>query len=172
MRSGLQNADLQRQKYIGAYAAAMGGVDAIVFTAGIGENSATTRQMVTEGLEFLGVKMDCSKNNFRGEERVISAPDSKVKVIVIPTNEELVIARDTKRWLSERGLEAERTKAYGTDRTAEGLAFRCAFVGSERLAAQVLSGLDVGSERAPVLRRSGIPLHQSRRSLRENAADS
>ena len=85
------------KKYIGAYAAAIGGVDAIVFTAGIGENSATTRQMVTEGLEFLGVKMDCSKNNFRGEERVISAPDSKVKVIVIPTNEELVIARDTKK---------------------------------------------------------------------------
>jgi len=84
------------KKYIGAYAAAMGGVDAIVFTAGIGENSATTRQMVTEGLEFLGVKMDYSKNNFRGEERVISADDSKVKVIVIPTNEELVIARDTK----------------------------------------------------------------------------
>ena len=85
------------KKYIGAYAAAMGGVDAIVFTAGIGENSATTRQMVTEGLEFLGVKMDYSKNNFRGEERVISASDSKVKVIVIPTNEELVIARDTKK---------------------------------------------------------------------------
>ena len=80
------------KKYIGAYAAAMGGVDAIVFTAGIGENSATTRQMVTEGLEFLGVKMDYSKNNFRGEERVISASDSKVKVIVIPTNEELQIA--------------------------------------------------------------------------------
>lgn len=85
------------KKYIGAYAAAMGGVDAIVFTAGIGENSATTRQMVTEGLEFLGVKMDYSRNNFRGEERIISASDSKVKVIVIPTNEELVIARDTKK---------------------------------------------------------------------------
>ena len=85
------------KKYIGAYAAAMGGVDAIVFTAGIGENSAATRRMVTEGLEFLGVKMDYSKNDFRGEERVISAPDSKVKVIVIPTNEELVIARDTKK---------------------------------------------------------------------------
>lgn len=84
------------KKYIGAYAAAMGGVDAIVFTAGIGENSAYTRQAITEGLEFLGVKMDFSKNNFRGEERVISAADSKVKVIVIPTNEELVIARDTK----------------------------------------------------------------------------
>ncbi|MGI6075992.1 MAG: acetate/propionate family kinase [Pyramidobacter sp.] len=84
------------KKYIGAYAAAMGGVDAIVFTAGIGENSAPTRKMVTEGLEFLGVKMDYSKNDFRGEERIISADDSKVKVLVIPTNEELVIARDTK----------------------------------------------------------------------------
>ena len=84
------------KKYIGAYAAAMGGVDAIVFTAGIGENSAITRQMCTEGLEFLGVKMDYSKNDFRGEERIISADDSKVKVMVIPTNEELVIARDTK----------------------------------------------------------------------------
>ncbi len=84
------------KKYIGAYAAAMGGVDAIVFTAGIGENSASMRKMVTEGLEFLGVKMDYSKNNFRGEERMISAEDSKVKVFVIPTNEELVIARDTK----------------------------------------------------------------------------
>lgn len=84
------------RKYIGAYAAAMGGVDAIVFTAGIGENSANTRKAITEGLEFLGVKMDFSKNNFRGEERIISADDSKVKVIVIPTNEELVIARDTK----------------------------------------------------------------------------
>lgn len=84
------------RKYIGAYAAAMGGVDAIVFTAGIGENSANTRRAITEGLEFLGVKMDFSKNNFRGEERIISADDSKVKVIVIPTNEELVIARDTK----------------------------------------------------------------------------
>lgn len=84
------------KKYIGAYAAAMGGVDAIVFTAGIGENSAPTRKMITEGLEFLGVKMDYSKNDFRGEERLISADDSKVKVLVIPTNEELVIARDTK----------------------------------------------------------------------------
>lgn len=84
------------KKYIGAYAAAMGGVDAIVFTAGIGENSGTARKMCTEGLEFLGVKMDYSKNNFRGEERIISADDSPVKVLVIPTNEELVIARDTK----------------------------------------------------------------------------
>ncbi len=84
------------KKYIGAYAAAMSGVDAVVFTAGIGENSPAVRKMATEGLEFLGMKMDYSKNDFRGEERIISADDSKVKVIVIPTNEELVIARDTK----------------------------------------------------------------------------
>ncbi len=86
------------KKFIGAYAAAMGGVDAIVFTAGIGENSPLVRKMTTEGLEFLGVKMDLSKNDCRGEERIISADDSKVKVIVIPTNEELVIARDTKQF--------------------------------------------------------------------------
>ena len=84
-------------KYIGAYAAAMGGVDAIVFTAGVGENCPALRLMATEKLGFMGVKVDASKNDFRGEERVISAEDSAVKVMVIPTNEELVIARDTKR---------------------------------------------------------------------------
>lgn len=84
-------------KYIGAYAAAMGGVDAIVFTAGIGENSPAVRIMSTESLGYMGVKVDAGKNNFRGEERIISADDSRVKVLVIPTNEELVIARDTKR---------------------------------------------------------------------------
>ncbi|MDY3869260.1 MAG: acetate kinase [Pyramidobacter sp.] len=84
-------------KYIGAYAAAMGGVDAIVFTAGVGENCPALRLMTTEPLGFMGVKVDADKNNFRGEERIISADDSAVKVMVIPTNEELVIARDTKR---------------------------------------------------------------------------
>jgi len=84
------------KKYIGAYAAAMGGVDVIVFTAGIGENSASTREKVCEGLEFLGVKIDREKNNTRGKAAYISADDSKVKVLVIPTNEELMIARDTK----------------------------------------------------------------------------
>jgi acetate kinase len=84
------------KKYIGAYAAAMGGVDAIIFTAGVGENSADQRMAIASGLEFMGVKMDEDANKVRGEERVISAADSKVKVLLIPTNEELMIARDTK----------------------------------------------------------------------------
>ncbi|SMG11282.1 acetate/propionate family kinase [Dethiosulfovibrio salsuginis] len=87
-------------KYIGAYAAAMGGVDAIVFTAGIGENCSLIRESATASLGFLGVSVDSKKNDFRGEERVISSDDSKVKVVVVPTNEELVIARDTKKLVS------------------------------------------------------------------------
>ena len=83
------------KKYIGAYAAAMGGVDAIIFTAGVGENSASQRLAIASGLEFMGVKMDAEANNVRGKEAVISAPDSKVKVLLIPTNEELMIATDT-----------------------------------------------------------------------------
>ncbi len=82
------------RKYIGSYAAAMNGVDVIVFTAGIGENNINLRRMVMEGFEFLGAKLDVQKNNTR-EEAVISADDSKVKIVVIPTNEEIVIARDT-----------------------------------------------------------------------------
>ena len=83
------------RKYIGAYAAAMGGVDAIVFTAGVGENSAEMRARVMEGLEYLGAKLDAEANRVRGQEAVISAADSKVTVLVIPTNEELMIAQDT-----------------------------------------------------------------------------
>ncbi len=83
------------KKLIGAYAAAMGGVDAIIFTAGVGENSASQRMEIASGLEFMGVKMDAEANNVRGRETVISAPDSKVKVLLIPTNEELMIAMDT-----------------------------------------------------------------------------
>ncbi|MBQ2178197.1 MAG: acetate kinase [Oscillospiraceae bacterium] len=83
------------KKLIGAYAAAMGGVDAIIFTAGVGENSASQRMAIASGLEFMGVVMDEDANKVRGEERVISAPDSKVKVLLIPTNEELMIAMDT-----------------------------------------------------------------------------
>jgi len=83
------------KKYIGAYAAAMGGLDVIVFTAGIGENSKETRSEACEGLEFLGVKIDPEKNKVRGKEAIISNNDSRVKVIVIPTNEELMIAKDT-----------------------------------------------------------------------------
>ena len=83
------------KKLIGAYAAAMGGVDAIIFTAGVGENSASQRLAIASGLEFMGVKMDAEANNCRGKEAVISAADSKVKVLLIPTDEELMIARDT-----------------------------------------------------------------------------
>ena len=83
------------KKYIGAYAAAMGGVDVIVWTAGVGENQIGTRLDACSDLEFIGVKMDAEANNCRGVERLISAPDSRVKVWVIPTDEEIVIARDT-----------------------------------------------------------------------------
>lgn len=83
------------RKYIGAYAAAMGGVDAIVFTAGLGENSACMRQDICSGLEFIGVELDAEKNNVRGREVDFSAADAKVRVLLIPTNEELMIARDT-----------------------------------------------------------------------------
>ena len=83
------------KKYIGAYATTMGGVDAIVFTAGVGENSVEMRQQICEGLEYMGVKMDTEKNKVRGREVDVSAADSKVKIFVIPTNEELMIAMDT-----------------------------------------------------------------------------
>ena len=83
------------KKYIGAYAAAMGGLDVVVFTAGVGENQVSMRSEVCKGLEFLGIKFDEEKNKVRGEEAIISADDSKVKVVVIPTDEELIIATDT-----------------------------------------------------------------------------
>ena len=84
------------KKLIGAYAAAMGGVDAIIFTAGVGENDAKTRSEIVEGLEFLGIAIDQDKNNTRGTVD-ISAEGAKVKTLTIPTNEELMIAIDTKR---------------------------------------------------------------------------
>ncbi|HEX3027855.1 MAG TPA: acetate kinase [Clostridia bacterium] len=83
--------------FIGSYAAAMNGVDAIVFTGGIGENDSNVRKQCLEGLEFLGVHFDEEKNKIRGKELEISLPDAKVKTLIIPTNEELAIARDTKR---------------------------------------------------------------------------
>ncbi|MBU5293332.1 acetate kinase [Anaerosalibacter bizertensis] len=83
------------KKYIGAYTVLMGEVDAIVFTAGIGENSVEIREMVCEGLENLGIELDKEKNNVRGKEALVSKDTSKVKVLVIPTNEELMIAKDT-----------------------------------------------------------------------------
>ena len=83
------------RKYIGAYSAALGGLDCLVFTAGVGENSASMRARICQGLEYLGVKLDPEKNNTRGKEAIISADDSKVTVWVISTNEELMIAQDT-----------------------------------------------------------------------------
>jgi acetate kinase len=87
-------------KYIGAYAAAMGGVDAIVFTGGIGENAVTIREQVLEPLKFLGLKIDKKSNESKEKEKIISGYGSKVKVLVVPTNEELMIARKTK-WVVE-----------------------------------------------------------------------
>ena len=84
-------------KTIGGYIAVLGGVDAIVFTAGIGENSSLIRKLVVEKLAYLGIKLDEAANSKRGEALAISTPDSKVKVFVIPTDEELVIAQDTVR---------------------------------------------------------------------------
>lgn len=90
-------------KYIGAYAAAMNGVDAIAFTAGVGENDIKARKLICDDyLGYLGVKIDDEANNVKGERRVISAPDSKVKVLLLPTNEELAIARETLRIVSEK----------------------------------------------------------------------
>ena len=83
------------KKFIGAYAAAMGGVDAIIFTAGVGENDAAVRAASVAGLEYMGVKIDPEKNQVRGRETDISAPDATVQVLIIPTNEELMIALDT-----------------------------------------------------------------------------
>ena len=87
------------KKYIRAYAATMGGLDVVVFTAGLGENSASNRKQICSSLEFLGIKLDPEKNNVRGKDALISTDDSKVKILVIPTNEELMIAKDTKKLL-------------------------------------------------------------------------
>ena len=89
------------KKYIGAYAAALGGVDVVVFTGGVGENQATARWGSCTGLEYMGIKLDPEKNKVRGEEAIISTDDSKVKVVVIPTDEELMIASDTMAILSK-----------------------------------------------------------------------
>ena len=83
------------KKYVGAYAAAMGGVDAVIFTAGVGENDKAIRRMVCQGLEYMGVELDEAANDVRGKEAVISAAASRVKVLLIPTNEELMIAMET-----------------------------------------------------------------------------
>ncbi|PUU86846.1 acetate kinase [Halanaerobium congolense] len=88
------------KKYIGSYSAAMGGVDAVVFTAGIGENAIETREEILTGLEYMGIEIDKEANDCRGKEQIISTADSRVKAMVIPTNEELVIAKDTKEIVS------------------------------------------------------------------------
>ena len=88
-------------KYIGAYTAAMNGVDVICFTAGVGENGPLVRSMVCEYLGYLGIALDEETNNKRGMDLVVSTPDSKVKVMMIPTNEELAIARETVRLVTK-----------------------------------------------------------------------
>jgi acetate kinase len=90
------------KKYIGAYIAAMGGLDILIFAGGIGENGPETRSQVCNNMEYLGIKVDNSKNDkLRGKEEIISSSDSKVKVMVVPTNEELVIAKDTERIIAK-----------------------------------------------------------------------
>ena len=102
IKEGNKRADLARKmfiyrvkKYIGAYAAAMNGIDILVFTAGIGENDPYIRAEVMKGLSYLGIELDEEANNVRGEERIISKKGSKVTVCLIPTDEELMIATDT-----------------------------------------------------------------------------
>ncbi|MGO1918487.1 MAG: acetate/propionate family kinase, partial [Alkalibacterium gilvum] len=85
-------------KYIGSYAATMNGVDAIVFTAGIGENGVETRKNIIDRVTFLGATIDEEKNNVRGKERIISTDDSKVSVLLVPTDEEVMIARDVQKF--------------------------------------------------------------------------
>ena len=85
----------QVKRYIGAYMAVLNGVDAIVFTAGIGENDYDVRRYAVEGLENLGIEMDVEKNNVKGKQIDVTGTNSKVKVLVIPTNEELMIAKET-----------------------------------------------------------------------------
>jgi acetate kinase len=96
------------RKYIGGYAAAMDGVDVLLFTGGVGENAAYLRERVCAKLSYLGVKLDPELNAIRsGEDRIISTPDSRVKVMIIPTNEELMIARKTYSLLGAGISEAE-----------------------------------------------------------------
>lgn len=89
------------KKYIGSYAAGMGGIDVLVFTGGVGENAIETRKGICSGLEFLGIEIDDDRNNVRGKEQVISSDKARVKVLVVPTNEELVIASDTEQIVSQ-----------------------------------------------------------------------
>lgn len=100
---GLEMYHYRIRKYIGSYAAAMGGVDIIVFTGGIGENAPKTREEVCKNFEFIGLDFDHESNaGKRGQEVIISKPGSKITVMVIPTNEELMIASDTERIIKEK----------------------------------------------------------------------
>jgi acetate kinase len=92
----LEKFNMRVKKYIGAYSAIMDGIDVLVFTAGLGENSSETRQEICKGLEFIGIDIDESNNNVRGKETELNKKESKVKILLVPTNEELMIARDTK----------------------------------------------------------------------------
>ncbi len=95
--------DYRIKKYIGAYAAAMGGVDLIIFTGGVGENSSENRENICKDLEFIGIDFDKQKNEgVRGKEMVISKKGSKVTVMIVPTNEELVIATETRDIVEHR----------------------------------------------------------------------
>ena len=89
--------------YIAKYAAAMDGIDYIIFTGGVGENQINIRKGICEKLKFMGVEIDEDLNNVRGEEKEISKPESKVKVFVVPTNEELMIAKETKKLVELNG---------------------------------------------------------------------
>jgi acetate kinase len=89
-------------KYIGSYIAALGGLDALVFTAGVGENGPETREGIVNQLYGFGLKIDASKNNFKGKEADITGEGSSAKIFVVPTNEELMIARDTKNLIEAR----------------------------------------------------------------------
>ncbi len=90
------NVKYRIKKYVGAYAAALGGVDILLFTGGIGENHSVSREIVCNNMGYMGIKLDLDKNSkIRGEEAIISAPDSKVTVMVVPTDEEYMIASDT-----------------------------------------------------------------------------
>ena len=107
------------KKYLGSYAAVMGGVDAIVFTGGIGENSPDVRAESCKGLEFIGVSIDEARNNSAEKEKLISTGSSKVKVFALPTNEELVIALDTMR-IVEAASHSSTAAVRGGDGKASG----------------------------------------------------
>ena len=99
---GLEMYAYRVKKYIGSYAAAMGGVDILIFTGGIGENAIDLREEICKGLEFTGIELDSEKNNTRAKEEIISKDTSKAKIMIVPTNEELVIAQDTYEIVNNR----------------------------------------------------------------------